>query len=144
MKTYEQFTKPRYSCVLLDDLSSSKLKQVYCSNLDTDWTIYCHHLTISLGELPIEFKGRIGDVVELKVTAIGQDDKAYAVKIEPLDEQLKTYYQLGAKSGPKFPHITMAINTFNGGKPVMSNNIQNWEETTTDILLTGQITEIRN
>lgn len=148
MKTYEQFTKVRYSCVLLNEESQSILKSLLCDELSNDWTIYCHHMTICLGELPQEFKYRIGEEINLKVFAVGQDEKAYAVRVNPIDKQLEDYYKIGAKSGPKFPHITLAVNPINGGKPVMSNNIQDWipidELFNEEILLMGKITEIKN
>lgn len=148
MKTYEQFTKTRYSCVLLNEESQSILKTLFCDEISEDWMIYCHHMTICLGELPLKFKHKIGEEIKLKVFAVGQNNKAYAVKVNPIDEELEKYYKSEVKSGPKFSHITMAINIKNGGKPVMSNDIKDWipinELFNSEILLTGKITEIKN
>lgn len=140
MKTYEAFTKKvLYSCVLLNPESHELLKSTYCNDLTDDWKIYCHHMTICLGELPTEFKNRLGEQIEVETTKIGQDDKAFAVKVNLLDEELKAYYSVGTK----FPHITLAVNKTNNGKPVMSNYIGNWEATE-NIKLYGRITEIKN
>jgi len=141
MKTYEQFSKKSrvsYSCVLLNPESHQLLKNTYCNELSEDWKIYCHHMTICMGELPPDLKSRIGEEIEIETVKIGQDDKAFVVKVNPLDDELQTYY-----TPPKFPHVTLAVNTINNGKPFMSNKIGNWDAIE-NMKLYGRITEIKN
>lgn len=70
--------------------------------------------------------------VELKITSLGISDKAIAVGVS------------GFYSKNKIPHITLAVNTKNGGKPKDSNLIPSnkWKEYDLKQILTGKITEI--
>jgi len=117
-----------YSCVLLDEPS----KQLIISriNIPDDWKIINHHMTITLGELPHEMKNRIGEVIELPVNRIGISDLALALGVDT-DVCLKPN-----------PHITVAINDKNGGKPKHSNDIENWVSMIQPFKVKGTITEV--
>jgi predicted kinase len=101
-----------YSAVVLDEKSSSKLLSIFSKFIPKDWNKYAHHMTIAFGK-SVPNKEDIGKKVELKVTKLGISDKAIAVQVE------------GYQSLNKIPHITLAVNP-DGGKPVDSNNIENW------------------
>lgn len=128
MKLLEMMNHILYSAVVLDEKSKEKiLNHVLIPN---DWKIINHHMTIKLGELPENLKNMIGDVVELTITKIGKSDKALAVGVD-------TEMSLN-----KFPHITVAINVENGGKPKHSNFIENWENLNEPFTVKGKIEEI--
>jgi hypothetical protein len=47
----------------------------------------------------------------------------------------------GYPSKNEIPHITIAVNEAEGGKPVMSNNITNWFGYGGDLNLSGKVVE---
>ncbi len=101
-----------YSCVLLDNQSRITLLDMIGDRTPEGWKVIAHHMTINMGEL--KDKTDIGKDVTLTVEALGLSDMAMAVKV------------IGYPSKNEIPHITIAVNP-NGGKPVMSNNITNWQ-----------------
>ena len=110
----EENYKVSYSAVVLDKQS----KDIVLKNVDVPngWKIFAHHMTISLGSLPEQFKNLLGKKQKLRVTKLGKSDKAIALGV---DSEL---------SLNKIPHITVAINTSIGAKPKDSNEIQDWED----------------
>ena len=123
-------TKISYSAVVLDESEQHKLLNEFKNNIHSDWKKIAHHMTIKMGELPSDKKQDIGKKVTLTISEIGQSDKAIAVKVN------------GYYSSNKIPHITLAVNTNAGGKPVDSNKITNWLPVSQPIKVNGIITEI--
>jgi len=120
-----------YSAVVLDDRSHKKIiKNFGLDNISDGWKIIAHHMTICLGELPPEQKKLLGMSVRLEIDKIGGNDMVVAAAV---NTTIKTKNAL--------PHITLAINKHNGGKPVMSNYIKHWEKTP-KFYVTGKIMEI--
>jgi hypothetical protein len=115
-----------YSCVLLDEQSRKELLNIVRDRIPKGWKIIAHHMTINMGEL--KDKTDIGKDVTLTVEALGLSDMTIAVKV------------IGYPSKNEIPHITIAVNP-NGGKPVMSNNITNWQPIDS-FELNGVVTEI--
>ena len=76
----------------------------------------------------------VGSEVELPVVAIGMDDRAMAVKVQPPSEVSKKI---------SFPHVTVAVNREGGGKPFHSNKIpeENFQPLT-GITLRGTVEEV--
>ena len=102
-----------YSGVVLNEKSRELLK-TYIPHPE-GWEFIAHHMTINMGPLKEEYKPLLGQSFDLLVTHIGQTDKVIAVKVE---SEIKTQN--------KTPHITIAVNRVEGGKPVMSNDITEW------------------
>lgn len=130
MKTFSQYLENKkisYSAVLLDQQSHEKLLQLLREKIPEGWKTYAHHMTINMGSL--KNPEDLGKLVEISATEVGISDMAMAVKVN------------GYPSKNAIPHITIAINIANGGKPVMSNNITNWEPIPL-IKLQGTITEV--
>lgn len=73
----------------------------------------------------------IGETYEVKIIAFGLNDKAAAFKVE-LSDGFPCFIH-------KTYHITIA--TFNGVKPVESNNIINWRELNESITVTTILTK---
>jgi len=121
-----------YSAVVLNDQSKTALMQRFGSNLPDGWVVYCHHMTIIFGK-GIEDENELGKEVELTVTELGSSNMAIAVKVD------------GYPSSNAIPHITVAVNVANGGKPFMSNKITDWGSIDLGhpLLLYGIVTNIK-
>jgi len=119
-----------YSAVVLDEASIEIIKEKVV--IPKDFLFMAHHCTIVLGELPEDWKGRIGEEVSLNCDSIGMTDKALALKVSNFKRLM---------SGTT--HITVAINEVNGGKPKDSNLITDWSfKLPTGLILTGTIQEV--
>jgi len=73
-----------------------------------------HHMTICMGGW--NRPERIGEKICLQVVGFDCDSKVSAVKI----------MGGGDLSQNETPHVTISVNRRNGGKPVMSNDLNNW------------------
>lgn len=106
-----------YTALVLDDESHKLLSKFSPEG----WKVFSHHMTIIS---PPEQKGiskidksMIGKFESVSVVAIAKNDKVVAAKVVPKNKEIKLL-------GPSFPHITIAVNVENGGKPMMSNNFK--------------------
>ena len=127
-----------YSGIVLDDASKQALLSL---PIPEGWEPVAHHMTITLGSL-VHKKGKhdfsqtypAGTEVELPVVAVGQDERAMAVKVEAPSEISKKI---------SFPHVTVAVNREGGGKPFHSNKIpeENFEPLS-GIVLRGVVEEV--
>tara|TARA_Y100000034_G_scaffold21309_1_gene24529 strand:- start:4658 stop:5101 length:444 start_codon:yes stop_codon:yes gene_type:complete len=127
-----------YSGIVLDDASKETLLSL---PIPEGWEPVAHHMTITLGSL-VHKKGKhdfsqaypAGTEVELPVVAVGQDERAMAVKVETPSEISKKI---------SFPHVTVAVNREGGGKPFHSNKIpeENFEPLS-GIVLRGVVEEV--
>ena len=131
LKSYTNFIneskKVSYSAIVLDEKSHKDLLSRY--DIPSGWKEFARHMTINLGEL--KDKSLIGKKVTMKVVGIGKDDKVIAVKI---DSPVKR--TIGGTE-----HITIAVNTKGGGKPVMSNNIKQFKPSKA-FTITGTVKEL--
>lgn len=105
--------KVLYSGVILDDSSKSKLLAQFASKIPAGWKTFAHHMTTSFAK-PLANEDDLGKEVELTVIELGVSDKALAVKVE------------GYPTDNEIPHITIAVNVDEGGKPYDSNKITDW------------------
>jgi hypothetical protein len=126
-----------YSAVVLDDKSHGELLSLFSNIIPNDWKLFAHHLTIVFGlGLPQDLERYLGMTVPLTATKVGISDMAIAVKVD------------GFQSMNKIPHITLAVNVNQGGKPMMSNNIVDWKNLSevigkSTINLNGVVTEVK-
>jgi len=134
-KGYDSKSKVLYAAVVLDDKSKEALvknltKVFYDPKIYSEkWELFAHHMTIVFGK-GLEDKTEVGKTVQLTATEIGISDMAIAVKVE------------GYPSTNAIPHITVAVNIADGGKPFMSNKITDWSSLSNPITLSGVVTEI--
>ena len=119
-----------YSAVVLDENSKKRLINRFKSMIPEGWEIIGDHMTINLGEIDPEYQKYLGLPVRLAVEDIAMDDKVIAVGVS------------GFKTNNSKAHITLAVNRANGGKPMMSNNLRNWERIRRPLSLTGKVIEI--
>ena len=121
--------KVLYAGVMLDDKSKSILLEKLNTVIPQDWKKFAHHMTIVFGK-GLPDKSEVGKIVSLTVTEIGISDMAIAVKVE------------GYPTTNAIPHITVAVNTNEGGKPFMSNKITDWEPLRDKFHLSGVVKEV--
>lgn len=119
-----------YSAVVLNDNSRSRLIKQFKDIIPEDFEIVAHHMTINLGEINSEYENYLGMSIQLVVNDIAMDDKVIAVGVSG-------FYSKNTK-----PHITLAVNRKAGGKPVMSNNLTNWDKLKRPIIVYGKVTEV--
>ena len=119
-----------YSAIVLDDSSRQRLIDKFKNIIPEGFEIIAHHMTINLGEIDPEYEKYLGLAVRLTVNDIAMDDKVIAVGVSGFNTR-----------NPK-AHITLAVNRANGGKPVMSNNLTNWERLRRPLSLRGKVTQI--
>ena len=119
-----------YSAVVLDEKSKQRLLNRFGKEIPENWIIFAHHMTINLGEIDLNYEKYIGLPIQLTVNSIAKDDKVIAVGVT------------GFYSRNTHPHITIAVNRRNGGKPMMSNNLTNWIPLKIPLVLRGIVTEV--
>ena len=130
-----------YSGVVLDDASRNELLSKV--NIPEGWETVAHHMTIVPFSPIVHPKGKhdfskdypVGESVILKVTHVGMDERAMAVKVVPPGEISKKV---------KFPHITIAVNREGGGKPFHSNKIpaDNFKPIEGELMVRGTVQEV--
>lgn len=105
-----------YSAVVLTKESHGKLLNSLTNVIPDDWKTFAHHMTIVFGQgLPEDLIKYNGMKVKLTAKEFGLSDMAMAVKVD------------GFHSNNEIPHITVAVNVNAGGKPFMSNKINDWK-----------------
>ena len=118
--------KPSYTAVVLFDKDRANLLSRFPAPVG--WRSIAHHMTINMGAA--KWPNQLGQKVTLKVIALGQNERVMAVKVEtPVASTNQT------------KHITIAVNTSIGAKPVESNFIQQWNSIE-PFELQGWITEV--
>lgn len=123
-------SKPRYSGVVIDDVSKNLLIKTFRQLIPADWEVIAHHMTINpFGLVDVS---EVGKPVTLTVTEVGKSDKALAVKVSGYNGKTKN----------SFPHITIAIDRVGGAKPKDSNVIEHWKVVGEPIILNGIIKNI--
>ena len=132
----------RYTGIVLDEDSRQRLIQVLQDKLqpllDQGWQMsnrppapleqLPHHMTMWLGQAPLEFRHLLDTDRFLVAEKWGQSDKAAAVVV-----------RTNVRCTNVIPHITMAISPI--GKPFHSNEIKEWIDIE-PIALTGKIKEV--
>lgn len=115
-----------YSGVVLDETSRNMLYRAYKDEIPEGWNFIAHHMTIQFGKSAN--KEDLGKEVGLVTKRLGISKMAIAVEVS------------GYTSKNAIPHITLAVNP-NGGKPIMSNEITDWEPTQ-NLKICGVVTNI--
>ena len=123
----------KYSAVVLDDKSRTALLKRLGNMIPDGWETIAHHMTMNMGALAPEYQKFLGMTIVMEAVEFAADDKVMAVGVE-----VDKYLTKNAK-----PHITLAVNRANGGKPMMSNQLTNWEKLSEPLVLTGTVTEVQ-
>ena len=126
--------KISYSAVVLKSQSRLKLIEYFKAIIPEHYEIIAHHMTIKMGALDVDSTEKQdminGTNIQLNVTDYAIDDKVMAVGV-------KGYPTTNAK-----PHITIAVNRAEGGKPFMSNKLTDWRKIGFSFELIGNVMEI--
>lgn len=127
-----------YTAIVLHPAESSKLLLHFNDIIPSNWKKCAHHMTINLGNSVIgPAHHLIGKEAIITVYTLAQDEKVIAVGVDATTED---GYEVPSQN--KIKHITLAINTAIGGKPVHSNNLKNWIPVE-QLKLTGIIQEVQ-
>jgi len=133
-KTFFENKNISYSGVVLDEnsrkrlLSSPEIKNY----LNPEHDLIAHHMTIKLG-------GLMGTIHEKRIDTV-EDFFANSVGIS--DDGAVVAVGVNGISDNKKPHITVGVNRKKGGKPAMSNYIENWIPLKENIILSGKVKEL--
>jgi hypothetical protein len=124
--------KPVYFGIFLDGESATKLREIVADILPPDWTVYCHHCTLSFGDPSVDpnvfnyIANTLGTTVSLNAVTLGLSDEVIAVGVTG-----------NVKTRNKVPHITVA--TAPGVRPVRANDIRDWKPLPEGIRLNGVV-----
>ena len=131
----DKVEKIAYSAVVLDDKSRTALLKVFQAMIPEGWEVIAHHMTIKMGALPedsVEKQDMIAEkIIMLHVQDYAIDDKVMAVSAD------------GYETKNDKPHITIAVNRADGGKPFLSNKLSDWRPLGFPLELTGKIVEVK-
>lgn len=119
-----------YSGVVLDNTSHIKLVERFKDAFPEDWEVIAHHMTINMGELHPNFKKYLGKPVDLEVISFAKDNLVAAVGVR------------GFPTTNEIPHITLAVNRQEGGKPFFSNKLKTWTALPTPFTIKGRVQEV--
>lgn len=123
-------SKIAYSGIVLNERSKKRLLKNFGNLIPEDWEIIADHMTINMGEIDPKYEKHLGMPLPLYVTGFGINDKVAAVRVS------------GFPSKNKIPHVTLAVNRKEGGKPKMSNEIDKWYDIKRPIQLVGKVKEV--
>lgn len=124
-----------YTALVLPSSERKRLRQRVAQNIPEGWRIFCHHVTLNMGPITKgkNIKSLLGHEIDFTVDAFGINDKVCAVRVSHIAN--------GVCSMNKVPHVTVAVDQVNGGKPVMSNDLQMWVPIRNEIF-SGIVTEV--
>jgi hypothetical protein len=104
-----------YTAVVLDAGSQAKLKEVFAKDIPQGWEVIIHHMTTNLGPAAPQVQPHIGQTVDLVAKTLAGNELVLAAGVEcPI------------WSMNQHKHVTLAVNRAAGGKPQMSNDLQEW------------------
>jgi tRNA nucleotidyltransferase/poly(A) polymerase/predicted GNAT family acetyltransferase len=122
----------KYTAVVLDDKSRTALLKRLGNMIPEGWETIAHHMTMNLGPIAPEYLKFLGMTIVMEATEFSMDDMVMAVGVV-VDKYL---------TKNKKPHITIAVNRAQGGKPMMSNQLSMWVNLSEPLILTGKVTEV--
>lgn len=125
----------RYTAVVLDEDDRQNLIKRFIHLIPKGWDIIAHHMTINMGDAQaggLIDEQQLGEDAFLTINSVAGNDKVLAVGVET---------DVPSKNDKK--HITLAVNKEEGGKPVMSNHLEDWEPLPDQFEVSGTIQEVK-
>lgn len=123
-----------YTAVVLTPNSIEQLLARFGRIIPTGWETKAHHMTINMGPATagpaLEF---MGQEVELTIVSFSVDKKFLVMALGVECEVPSVNTQ---------KHITLAVNTAKGGKPVMSNSLTKWVKAKNPMVVRGVVQEV--
>jgi hypothetical protein len=120
-----------YTAVVLTEDSRTALLDRFRSELPSGWEIDADHMTINLGSADRgPAADRLGEAVHLTIVSIARDERVIAAGVEsvvPTDNAV--------------PHVTLAVNTTEGGRSRDANELTKWSPVEPQ-MLRGRIAEV--
>lgn len=121
-----------YTAVVLVEEDQEWLRQ-FCRRFQLpNWEQKCHHLTFYMGDVKPEHIPHLDKAFLLTVDAIGKSDKAIALRV-PHIHQCDRVPFVRITLEKAIPHVTLLVNSEEGGKAKDSNDITEWEEIDTSL-----------
>ena len=130
----EEVKKVNYSAVVLDKKSRDMLLKVFGNMIPEGWEKIAHHMTIKMGALENGSQEQ-QDMIDEKMVMLDVVD--YAIDNLVMAVGVKGYETTNEK-----PHVTIAVNRAEGGKPYLSNKLTDWKPLGFPLELTGKVTEV--
>jgi hypothetical protein len=96
------------------------------------FVVYADHMTLHMGKAKESEIPLLDNFANLVVDAVAYNDLVVAARVSFSD----------VLSDNPVPHITLAVNKEDGGKPVMSNGLTDWEPLKEPIMLRGKVEEV--
>lgn len=121
-----------YTAVVLTGESQEALINRFADRLPDNYFLIAHHMTINMGKAEEDVIPLLGKYTTLTVNGFAMDKNVAAVRVIPWE----------VKSKNRVPHITLAVNENENAKPVMSNELTDWEDIE-PFQLRGQILEVK-
>jgi len=127
-----------YTAVVLSEEAHNKLVTTFGHLWDGQkgWKAFAHHLTMHMGPATENEQLMLGEFVTLVIDAVAQNEMVAAARVARAFTSRAT-----VESKNPTPHITLAVNRKAGGKPVMSNQLTEWQPVET-LRLRGRIEEV--
>lgn len=119
-----------YTGIVLDDRSKERIIKELDDLIPDDWEPVIHHMTVNMGEAKPEHVKYLNFPINLYGTHVGMNNNAMAIAVDGFDSDNET------------PHITVAINKVNGGKPKDSKTIDEWKPLRRKLRLKGYLEEV--
>ena len=117
-----------YVAVVLTEESHKKLLDRFKGFFPEDWEVKAHHMTINMGNVQPAMKKFLGKKVKnLEVISMAKDNLVAAAGVR------------GFESSNAIPHITLAVNRAEGGKPFFSNKLTDWTALPTPFSVEGVV-----
>lgn len=121
-----------YTALVLTSESELTLRTNFRSVIPQGWDVKCHHMTINMGKaISGPAATLVGQTFSIEVVSLASDQKVMAVGVDT---------QCPSVNAVK--HITLAVNTVDGGKPKDSNQLQNWLPLPSKFILHGVVQEV--
>jgi hypothetical protein len=121
-----------YTGVVLDERSRTLLKQHFEHYIPRGWEWIAHHMTICLGPMPEARRSELGTTVSLQATHLAWNLLTYCVLVT------------GVESVKNRPHVTLAVDRANGGKPKHAGDPDDFMRLDTPLTLSGVVQEVFN
>lgn len=145
-----------YTAIVLSEESRLDLLKVFETEIQAlgkDFQLHTakndpliHHVTLNMGGLDVVMneKSLLGKEITMEVVSFASDYRvaAFGVKADTIEASGSKFGKPSVYSTNNIPHITIAINPKEGGKPFHSNELKEWKPTHTVVEIRGVLQEI--
>jgi hypothetical protein len=119
-----------YTAVVLTLESQARLLEAFKKDVPDGWEVIAHHMTCNMGSAHETVQPFLGQTVDVIVKSLAVNPLVLAAGVECV-----------IPSTNLRKHVTLAVNRANGGKPVMSNKLEEWVPVE-ELVLQGEVLEV--